>query len=178
MSKTDLTSRDERALATLGRLTRGALHEIANPLLALVGTAEFALGDAEPGTKLHGRLELVQSTGREIAEIVRALQGFAREQSTPPARLALGDSAEAAVALVRRVSAVRDVELAVRRASEPEVVAAPGAVAAALVELLLDGLADAERGDTVELVVSREGADAVAAVAGAGELRLPLERAS
>lgn len=178
MSKTDLTSRDERALATLGRLTRGALHEIANPLLALVGTAEFALGDAEPGTKLHGRLELVQSTGREIAEIVRALQGFAREQSTPPARLALGDSAEAAVALVRRVSAVRDVELAVRRASEPEVVAAPGAVAAALVELLLDGLADAERGDTVELVVSREGADAVAAVAGAGELRLPLEPAS
>lgn len=178
MSRTDLTARDERALATLGRLTRGALHEIANPLLALVGTAEFALGDAEPGTKLHGRLELVQSTGQEIAEIVRALQGFAREQSTPPTRLALGDSAEAAVALVRRVSAVRDVELAVRRDSEPEVVAAPGAVAAALVELLLDGLADAERGDTVALVVSREGTDAVAAVAGAGELRLPLEPAS
>ena len=178
MTDTDLSSREERALATLGRLTRGALHELANPLLALVGTAEFALGDAEPGTKLHGRLELVQRTGQEIAEIVRALQAFAREQSSPPTRLALGDSAEAAVALVRRVSAVPDVELAVRRESEPEVVAAPGAVAAALVELLLDGLAGAERGGTVELVVSREGADAVAAVAGAGALRLPAEDAS
>ena len=175
MSDTDLPGQDERALATLGRLTRGALHEIANPLLALVGTAEFALGDAEPGSKLHGRLELVHGTGQEIAEIVRALQAFAREQSSPPARLALADSAETAVALVRRVSAVRDVELSLRRESDPEVVAAPGAVSAALVDLLLDGLAGAGRNGHVELVVSREGTDAVAAVAGAGELRLPAE---
>ena len=118
---------------------------------------------------------MVQSTGEEIAEIVRALQAFARQQSAPPERLALADAAEAAVALVRRVSAVRDVELVVRRESEPEVVAAPGAVASALVDLLLDGLSGADRGDTVELVVSREGADAAAAVAGAGELRLPAE---
>lgn len=175
MTGADPTGSEERALRTLGRLTRGALHEIANPLLALVGSAEFALADVPPGTKLHSRIELVQSTGEEIAEIVRALQAFARQQSAPPARLALGDAAEAAVALVRRVSAVRDVELSVRREAEPAVVAAPGAVASALVDLLLDGLAEAERGDTVELVVSREGADAAAAVAGAGELRLPAE---
>ena len=41
------------ALATLGRLTRGALHELANPLVALLGSAELALADAEPGTKIH-----------------------------------------------------------------------------------------------------------------------------
>jgi signal transduction histidine kinase len=173
----DLPDREERALATLGRLTRGALHEIANPLLALVGTAEFALADADPGTKLHDRLELVNRMGLEIAEIVRALQRFAREQNEPPARFALADSAETAVALVRRVSAVRDLELAVRLEAEPEVVTAPGAVACALVDLLLDGLAGAEGGDTVELVVSREGAEAVASVPGVGELRLPAEAA-
>lgn len=179
MGDTDLSRREERALATLGRLTRGALHEIANPLLALVGTAELALGDAEPGTKLYDRLVLMQGTGQEITEIVRALQGFAREQSAPPTAVALADSAEAAVTLVRRVSAVRDVELAVRRESSATVaIAAPGEVACALVELLLDGLADAARGDTVELVVSRDGADAVATVAGAGELRLPVETVS
>jgi signal transduction histidine kinase len=175
VSRTDLSAGEERALATLGRLTRGALHEIANPLLALVGSAEFALADAETGTKQHGRLELVHQTGLEIAEIVRALQRFARDQHLPPTRLALADSADTAVVLVRRVSAVRDVELAVRREAEPEVVAAPGAVSSALVDLLLDGLAGAERGDTVEVVVSHEGTDAVAAVSGAGELRLPAE---
>lgn len=171
-------SEDDLALRTLGRLTRGALHEIANPLLALVGSAEFALADAPPGTKLHSRLELVQRTGGEIGEIVRALQGFARQQSAPPTRVLLGEAAGAAVTLVRRVSAVRDVELAVRRESEPEVVAAPGDVASALVELLLDALAGAERGDVIELVVSREDGEAVASVAGTGELRLPAETAS
>ena len=173
-----MSTGDERGLVTLGRLTRGALHEIANPLLALVGSAEFALADAETGTKQHGRLELVHETGLEIAEIVRALQGFARNQHLPPSRLALGDVADAAVKLVRRVSAVRDVELAVRRESEPEVLAAPGAASSALVDLLLDALSTAERGDTVELVVSHDGADAVAAVPGGGELRLPAEARS
>ena len=71
-------------LATLGRLTRGALHEISNPLVALLGSAELALGDAEPGTKLHSRISLTQRTGAEVAEIVRALQAFIRLQSQPP----------------------------------------------------------------------------------------------
>jgi len=175
VSGDERSSGDERALRTLGRLTRGALHEIANPLLALVGSAEFALADARPGTKLHSRLELVQHTGEEIAEIVRALQRFTREQDAPAARIGLADAAEDAVALVRRVSAVRDVELTVRREAQPEVFAAPGALASALVDLLLDGLAGAERDDVVVLVVSQEGAEAVAAVAGAGELRWEAE---
>lgn len=163
--------------ATLGRLTRGALHEIANPLLALGGSAELALADAAPGSKLHDRLLTVRQTSQEIVEIVRALQAFARAQHEPVRRIELAAAADAAVALVRRVSAVRDVELAVRREAEPVVEAAPGAVAAALVDLLLDGLAAAERDGTVELVVSRQGGDAVAALSGAGELRLPSEDA-
>ena len=158
-------------LATLGRLTRGALHEVSNPLLALLGSAEFALADATPGTKLHSRIELVQSTGEEIAEIVRALQAFARSASAPPERLSLAAEAQTAKALVLRVSTVRDVELALRVEAEPLVHAAPGDVQRALVELLLDGLEGAERGDTVELVVREQDGWAVAATAG-GELRL------
>jgi signal transduction histidine kinase len=161
----------DQHLAALGRLTRGALHEIANPLLALLGSAEFALADAEPGTKLHSRIELVQSTGAEIAEIVRALQAFARSASAPPERLSLAAAAETAQALVLKVSTVRDVELALRLDAEPFVHTAPGDVQRALVELLLDGLAVAERGDIVELVVREQSGWAVASTAG-GELRL------
>ena len=65
-----------RLLATLGRLTRGALHELANPLVALLGSAELALGEVEPGTRLHDRIALTQRTGAEVVEIVRALQAF------------------------------------------------------------------------------------------------------
>ena len=162
---------DDAQLATLGRLTRGALHELANPLLALLGTAELALADAEPGTKLHGRLDTIQRTGHELAEIIRALQAYLRVQDEPAGHVSLADSAEHAVALLRRVSAVRDVELTVRVESEPLVLARPGQILCSLVELVLERINDAERGDEIELVVSEQDGKAVAALAGAGEIR-------
>ena len=105
--------RDAARSPTLGRLTRGALHELSNPLVALLGSAELALVDAEPGTKLHDRIALTQRTGAEVVEIVRALQGFVRLQSQPPAELSVAAAAADAVALVERVQPTHDVELRV-----------------------------------------------------------------
>ena len=113
-------------LATLGRLMPGALHELANPILALLGNAELAAAEAEPGTKLHERLETIQQTGLEISEIVRALQAYIRAQDAPVGQVGLAESASAAVALLRRVSSTRDVELSVRAAAQPQVLAQPG----------------------------------------------------
>jgi two-component system sensor histidine kinase PilS (NtrC family) len=153
------------ALATLGRLTRGALHEISNPLVALLGSAELALAEAQPGTKLHARLSLTHRTGTEIVEIVRALQAFVRMQAEPPQTLSVGEAAADAVALVSRVLPAHGVELAA--SGDATVVAAPGELRRRLVELLLSALDDPERGDRVELVVG----DGVVTATGAGELR-------
>ena len=68
----DGRERDEHA-RMLGRLLPGALHELANPLLALGGTVEFLLDEAQPGTKQHDRLALVHGTAGEIADLVRSL---------------------------------------------------------------------------------------------------------
>jgi signal transduction histidine kinase len=156
-----------QALATLGRLTRGALHEISNPLVAMLGSAELALADAEPGTKLHDRLSLTHSTGSEIVEIVRALQAFVRLQAEPATRVSVGEAAGHAVALVTRVLPTHDVELSA--AGDEIVVAPPGELRRRLVELLLDALDDPARGERVELVV----ADGVVTATGGGEVRLP-----
>ncbi len=158
---------EARAQQTLGLLTRGALHEIANPLLALVGSAELALADAEPGTRLHERIALIQRTGSEIAEIVRALQAFIRLQAEPPAELSVGTAAADAIALVTHVLPTHDVEL--RSSGDATVVAAPGRIRCALVELLVEALGRAERGAVVELVV-REG---LVTATGGGQLQLP-----
>jgi len=162
---------DDPSLVTLGRLTRGALHEMANPLLALVGTADFALMEAEPGTKLHDRLATVHSTALEITGIVRALQGFARQRHEPPRRIALADAANEAVGLVRLVAAAPDVEISARAEAQPRVHEAPAAVSGALVDLLLDRLAAADRGGAIVLVVREDGDDAVAAVDSGDEVR-------
>jgi two-component system NtrC family sensor kinase len=154
-----------RALATLGRLTRGALHELSNPLVALLGSAELALVDAEPGTKLHDRISLTRRTGAEVVEIVRALQKFIRLQPQPPEQLSVGAAAADAVALVTRVLPTHDVEL--RSSGDATTVAGPGEIRRRLVELLLDALDAPGHSPVVELVVS----DGLVTATGGGELR-------
>jgi signal transduction histidine kinase len=160
-------------LRTLGLLTRGALHEISNPLVALAGSAELALGDAEPGTKLHDRLALMHRTGQEIAQIVRALQAFVRSQAEPAGAFSLGAAASDAVALVSRVLPTHDATLTA--SGDATAVGSPGEARSRLVELLVQAL-DREE-PVIELAVRTEGAEAVVAATGGGELRLPAENA-
>ena len=156
---------ETRTLVTLGRLTRGALHELSNPLVALLGSAELALAAAEPGTKLHDRIALTQRTGAEVVEIVRALQAFVRLQSEPPRELSVGAAAADAVALVTRVLPTHEIELSAR--GDAATVAGPGEIRRQLVELLVDALEREERGGAIELVVG----DGVVTATGGGELR-------
>lgn len=148
-------------------LTRGALHQISNPLVGLIGSAELALAEAEPGTKLHSRISLAHRTGLEVAGIVKALQAFVRLQAEPVGELSVGAAAAAAVELVRTVLPTHDTEL--RSSGDATVVAHPGALQRALVELLVDAMGSAERGTVVELVV----ADGAVTATGGGRLQLP-----
>jgi signal transduction histidine kinase len=159
-------AREAYALQTLGLLTRGALHEISNPLVALVGSAELALLDVEPGTKMYDRIALMQRTGVEIAEIVRALQAFIRLQAEPEQTLSLGTAATDAIALVSKVQPASEIEL--RVSGDAAVVARPGEIQHRLAAFLVEELERAEPGDTIELDV-REGS---VAASGGGELRL------
>jgi signal transduction histidine kinase len=161
----------ERSLLTIGLLTRGALHEISNPLVGLIGSAELALEDAEPGTKLHDRIALTQRTGAEIAGIVRALQAFIRLQEAPERQLSLGDAAAEAAALVELVLPTHNVTLTT--AGDATVFTTPGELSCSLVELLVDALERSDSRGTIELTVRTEGHDAVVVATGGGELRLP-----
>jgi signal transduction histidine kinase len=157
---------ETRTLVTLGRLTRGALHELSNPLVALLGSAELALASAEPGTKLHDRIALTQRTGAEVVEIVRALQGFIRLQSEPPRELSVGAAAADAVALVTRVLPTHEIEFSAT--GDATVVAGPGEIRRQLVELLVEALDRQQGAGRIELVVG----DGVVTATGGGELRL------
>jgi len=176
-------------LAALGRLTPGALHEIANPLVALLGTAELLLLDAERGTKRAERLELVVNTAREISAIVRALQSYSRDRAAPHGPLALDRLVAETVELVRRTSAVRDVALEeVHAEVEVPVEGLPGGLRQAVLTLILNAFeaqagggkvtvatVGAERWATVTVTGGRGsglGLDACAAIARAhgGEL--------
>ena len=51
----------------------GLVHQLNNPLFAILGHVEFALRDAEPGSATEERMRIIQRTGLEIKEILRGL---------------------------------------------------------------------------------------------------------
>ena len=157
-------------LAALGRLTPGALHEIANPLVALLGTAELLVLDAERGTKAAERLELVVDTAREISAIVRALQSYSRDRAAPHGPIALDRLVAETVELVRRTSAVRDVALEeVRAEVEVPVEGLPGGLKQAVLTLILNALeAQGGGGKVTVATAGAEGSATVTVTGGRG----------
>ena len=51
----------------------GLVHQLNNPLFAILGHVEFALRDAEPGSATEERMRIIQRTGLEIKDILRNL---------------------------------------------------------------------------------------------------------
>jgi PAS domain S-box-containing protein len=98
-------------LAAIGELAAGVAHEINNPLFAILGLTEFLLKEAEDGSRARQRLELIQQTGLEIKEIVRALLDFARENAEERHVVPIDDVVRSTVDLIRRTNAHKGVEI-------------------------------------------------------------------
>ena len=72
------TARRDSRGAPLGDVA-DLVHDINNPLFAILGHVEFALRDAEPGSPAEERMLIIQRTGLEIKDILRTLEEHARE---------------------------------------------------------------------------------------------------
>ena len=157
-------------LATIGELAAGVAHEINNPLFAILGLVEFLLKDAEVGTKGHDRLVLIQRTGLEIKEIVRALLDFAREPSYERAPISVEEAARETVELFRRTSAAKASDLLEAYSGQDTIVDGSGNQ---LKQIFLNLLANATHsvggaGGEVDLAVKRDGDWVVATVSDTG----------
>ena len=156
-------------LAAIGELAAGVAHEINNPLFAILGLTEFLLKEAEPGTRAHERLELIQQTGLEIKEIVRALLDFARENPDERVVVPLEDVVRATVDLVRRTNAHKGVELvAAYDGSDALVDASPNQLKQVLLNLIGNARQAMPNGGTIRVGVRRDGEHVLASVADDG----------
>lgn len=156
-------------LATIGELAAGVAHEINNPLFAILGLIEFLLKEIEPGTKAYDRILLIQQTGLEIKEIVRALLDFAREPSDERALVSVGDAARETVELLRRTSSAKGIELVEDYTEEPTlVVGSPNQLKQIFLNLVTNASQELRGDGVVEIVVRREGDRVVATVSDNG----------
>ncbi len=145
-------------LAAIGELAAGVAHEINNPLFAILGLTEFLLKEAEPGSKAQQRLELIQQTGLEIKEIVRALLDFARENAEERHIVALEDVVRSTVDLVRRTNAHKGVELVDEYdGSGALVYASPNQLKQIILNLIANARQAMPNGGTVRVRVRQDG---------------------
>lgn len=142
-------------LELLGGLLPAALHELSNPLVALLGTVELLLAEAEPGSSSRTKLELVQRTADEIAALVRSLQRLARERLEPATEVELEAFTRETADLAVRFSGVKGIGCEVRATAPATIVAEPGVLRLALLDLLFDALRTAEADVRVDVEKSR-----------------------
>ena len=156
-------------LAAIGELAAGVAHEINNPLFAILGLTEFLLKEAEPGSRAHERLELIQQTGLEIKEIVRALLDFARENADERLVVPLEDVVRATVDLVRRTNAHKGVRLVDSYdGAETLVDASPNQLKQVLLNLIGNARQAMPNGGEIRVDVRRDGDHAIAVVSDDG----------
>jgi len=152
-------------LAAIGELAAGVAHEINNPLFAILGLTEFLLKESEAGSKAHTRLELIQQTGLEIKEIVRALLDFARENAEERYVVSLEEVIRSTVDLVRRTNAHKGVELVDDYdGSDIFVNASPNQLKQVFLNLIANARQAMPNGGTVSVDLRRTGELAIATV--------------
>jgi PAS domain S-box-containing protein len=175
---TDLTERrrfqqqllQSGKLAAIGELAAGVAHEVNNPLFAILGLVEFLLKDAEPGTKAHDRLQLIQSTALEIKEIVRSLLDFARESSNERAVVSLDEVIRETVTLVSRTTAGHGVEMVEAFGDGPfRVEASPNQLKQVFLNLIANARQAMPDGGTIRIALSADDDVVEAVVSDTGE---------
>ena len=156
-------------LAAIGELAAGVAHEINNPLFAILGLVEFLLKEVEEGTKPHDRLKLIQQTGLEIKDVVRALLDFARERSDELELVDLADVLGQTVDLVRRTTLRKEVEIVERYGDEPVVAyASAGQVKQVVLNLITNAQQAMGLSGTIAIELTRERDHALVRVADTG----------
>jgi signal transduction histidine kinase len=106
-------------LASIGRLAGGVAHEINNPLMVILGRAELALMDVPEDHASAADLEIIISETKRIANIVKNLLRFSRQdqqESLLPADV--NETVDRAVELTRYQLTVENILVETRYAPD------------------------------------------------------------
>src|SRR6266852_6381330 len=87
----------------IGRLAGGIAHDFNNAIGAIMGWADLALQEAQPGTRLQERLQKICAQAQRTAGLTSQLLAFARQQVLQPRKIDLNGLIEEGTSLLRKV---------------------------------------------------------------------------
>lgn len=90
-------------MESIGRLAGGVAHDFNNMLSVIMGHAELALLRMHAGQGVQGDLQAIRKAAERSSHLTRQLLAFARKQTVAPRVLALNDTLEGMLAMLRRL---------------------------------------------------------------------------
>jgi PAS domain S-box-containing protein len=99
----ELELQRSQRLDAVGRLAGGIAHDFNNLLAAILGPAELATGQLEPGHPVRDDLRDIRNAALRASELTRKLLAFGRQQVMTPVVLDVNEAVETAGRMLERV---------------------------------------------------------------------------
>ncbi|SHL45888.1 His Kinase A (phospho-acceptor) domain-containing protein [Desulfatibacillum alkenivorans DSM 16219] len=93
--------RHAQKMEAIGTLAGGIAHDFNNILFGAMGFAEIALGDAEPGTRIHKSLDQIINAHKRAARLVDQILSFSRQIEHEPQVIHIHPVIKEALSLLR-----------------------------------------------------------------------------
>jgi signal transduction histidine kinase/ActR/RegA family two-component response regulator len=90
-------------MESVGRLAGGVAHDFNNMLQGILGYAEMALDQVDPGDRLHGDIKEIQKVAERSADLTKQLLAFARRQTVVPRVVDLNEVVSEVLSMLRRL---------------------------------------------------------------------------
>jgi PAS domain S-box-containing protein len=90
-------------MESVGRLAGGVAHDFNNMLSVILGQANLALMDIEPGHPLYVNIEEIRKAAERSANLTRQLLAFARKQTIEPRVINLNESVTGMLSILKKL---------------------------------------------------------------------------
>jgi heavy metal sensor kinase len=169
----EMLDRLEAAVKRLSQFTADASHELRSPIALIRTTTEIALSEPRPAAQYRVALEQVMSASLRVSKLIEDLLELTRadigRNSLPFAELDLRAVAREVHSEMLPITEARTQEFLVRTCDSPALVLGNGAALRRLLIILLDNaIKYTSPGGRIELVVEREGSEALVRVVDSG----------
>ncbi len=145
----ELQLQQAQKMESIGRLAGGIAHDFNNMLTGIMGNIELLKMAVEDNPEVQGYLAELEAAAKSASNLTRSLLSFSRKQMVNPVRLNINDLIDITAKMFKRLIG-EDIILNLNLEDLlPEIIADPGSIQQALLNLVVNARDAMPRGGTL-----------------------------